>query len=392
MTKHYTWHLNLIFTGLIGLSACSNAKTFVPTNTDTFIFYEHDYYQQASKLLQADYLIVPDMSFSMRASKDSLEYALDEFAKDLAAKNIDYRIGFVRGTTQSRDFYPGAIPSDFMGPILHPESGTSARSQIASALAQLAEPNAPNWVFIMEAAKKTLQNKGSSFLRGPAQLVLVFISDSDERDHPQVPYNNTHYINAFKAMKSNPDYISARAFVTGIGSCPLFGSTDYGYKAGTRLSAVANAVDSLNNGTFCLRYGDDMADSLKNVARDVSKKTKRFKLQAQPVPGTVSVLVNGGLIPQNHGTYSWIYDSSNNEIVFNTAIPESASLQINYDMMMKLSREPRINSIVVTLNGAIVPKSDSNGWQYNPATKELYLSGSYAPSHTDKIVVSYEVQ
>lgn len=392
MSKLYTSYIYLM-AGLVGLVGCNDPKTFVPTNTDSFVFYEQDFYQQASQLLQADYVIVPDMSYSMNASKDSLESALDQFADDLESKDIDYRVGFIRGTTQSAEFYTGAIPSSFLGPVLKPSSKKSARSQIASALADLADPNAPNWVFILEAAKKTLQKRASSFLRKSAHLVLVFISDSDERSHSQVNYSNAHYINAFKSLKNHEDYISARAFVTGQAGCPLFGEAQYGYKAGTRLSTVADAVDSFGDGTICLRDGDTMADSLEDLARDVAKKTKRFKLRATPVAKSIAVTVDGQFTPQNDGTHGWKYNSSQNEIVFTgQAIPNDASLEINYSMLMKLSREPRLESMVVTLNGSTVPESQSNGWSYNSKTKELRLNGGFAPSHNDEIVVNYEVQ
>lgn len=391
MTKLYTSYLYLI-AGLIGLAGCNDPKTFIPTNTDSFVFYEQDYYQQASQLLQADYLIVPDVSYSMRSSEAELENALDLFVSDLANSHIDYRIGIVRGTTQSAGFYEGAIPSTFLGSVVKPGSNSSVRSKIANIWSSFFGANGPNWVFILEAAKKTLQNKGSSFLRSTAQLVLVFISDSDDLGNQELGRSNEHYANAFKAFKSNPDYLSARAFVTGIGGCSLKGPSGYGYKAGTRLSWVANAVDSLGDGTICLDDGEEMAVSLQDLAQDVTKKTKRFKLQAQPVPGSVSVSVGGSNTPQDHANYGWNYNESKNEIVFDQAIPSGSSLQITYDMVMKLSRQPRLESMVVLLNGNDVPQSNSNGWNYNSGTKELRLTGSYSASHSDKIVVNYEVQ
>ncbi|MEO5666969.1 MAG: hypothetical protein ABIR96_02805, partial [Bdellovibrionota bacterium] len=110
MNKVYTQYL-IAMAGLLSLTACNDPKTFVPTNTEKFTFYEQDFYSQAQQVLQADYLIVPDMSYSMNTSKATLESALDQFSSTLADQNIDYRIGFVQGTVQSNGFYAGAIPS-----------------------------------------------------------------------------------------------------------------------------------------------------------------------------------------------------------------------------------------------------------------------------------------
>jgi len=391
--------------GLLSLSACNDPKTFRPTNTEKFTFYEQDFYQQAKKVLQADYLIVPDMSYSMYTSKATLLDALDQFSTDLADENIDYRIGFVRGTVQSNGFYPGAIPSAFLGSVLDASSSSSLRDKVAGQLADLAKPNAPNWPFLLEAAKKTLDARKSSFLRKAAQLVYVFISDADDLGPASTlgaakvsGRTTASYIDILKnSYKSDDDYVSARAFVyTNAGGCNAPTNNGQNGAAGTNLKTVANGVDALGNATVCLNDALAMADSLRDVARNVTRPTKRFKLQAQPVSGSITVRIgdaNNILVaePQSGGSYPWQYNASSNEIVFTGApAPAGKKLSIEYDMVMKLARSPKVNTMVVTLNGDVVPQG-ANGWQYNSSTRMLTLGGGWAPQHGDSILVNYEV-
>jgi hypothetical protein len=391
MNKAYSNYL-MIMGGLLALTACNNdPKTFVPTNTEKFTFYEQDYYQQAQNVLQGDYLIVPDMSYSMNTSKSTLLNALDQFASDLADENIDYRVGFVQGTVQSNGFAQQYVPSTFLGSILDTSANSVLRDEVAGKLADLAKPNAPNWPFLLEAAKKTLDANKSTFLRSAAQLIYVFISDQDDMGNSQISgRTNSFYAQALKGFKSNAAYVSARAFVyTGSGGCVASGN---GKATGTNLMAVSSSINAAGASSVCLTNASSMAASLENVARNVTRPTTRFKLQALPVAGSIAVRIGGAYTPQNSGSYPWSYSSASNEIIFSgNPVPAGATLAIEYDMVVKLARSPRVDTMVVTLNGGIVPQG-ANGWQYNASTRELVLGGGFAPQHGDTILVNYQVQ
>lgn len=388
-----------------GLVGCNDPTTFAPTSTDQFVYDSEDRYSQASKLLQADYLIVPDLSYSFTPAKRDLEAALENFAEHLADEKQDFRIAFARGTTQS--VAPGGkqfktngeiskyIPSSFMGSVILPTSKNGVRSQVADKLLAIAGPNSPNLNLILETALKTLDSKQGSFLRDAAQLVFVFISDSDDESHIWVNSNRSpsYYSNALREFKSNDDYINARAFVTNSTlSCDPLGAEYLGYKNGTRLTQVANAVDSLGDGFQCLRDGEYLSNSLENLARDVSKPTRRFKIQSPVKPSTIEVRVAGKKV--NPGPSTWTYKPSTNEIVFTDAAKpkESDSVEITFEMLIKLNRSPIVSTMSVTLNGQSVPQSNGNGWSFNSNTGELSFNGGFKPQHNDRISVSYEVQ
>jgi hypothetical protein len=393
MTNFYTRYLSAVG-ALLALSACNDPKTFVPTNTEKFVFYERDYYTQAKAVLQADYMIVTDLSWSMGSSKSELLAALNQFAQHLTDEEIDYRVGFVRGTNQSKvssqslAFYESTIPSVFLGSLLTPTAGASLFDRAAEQLAGLAKPNAPNEVYILEAAKRTMAARSSQFVRSAAQLVYVFISDNDDRGEQTFGRDRSHYFNALKKYKSSADYINARAFVYGGSGCPV-PQPLYGDKAGTRLAEVASDLNSSGPSRRCLSSYASMAASLEDLAVNITKPTKRFALRAKPVPGSVTVRVNGSYVPQSGGPHNWSYSSTRNEIVFSNPIDPQANLAIEYDMLMTLARQPRVDTMVVTINGSDVPKSN---WSFNASTRELRLTGAYSPNHSDNILVNYEVQ
>lgn len=54
-----------------------------------------------------------------------------------------------------------------------------------------------------------------------------------------------------------------------------------------------------------------------------------------------------------------------------------------------LNRVPRIDSIVVTKNGAIVPHSSTNGWEYFSETNSVRFFGTAQPGATDVINVDF---
>ncbi|MEO5667609.1 MAG: hypothetical protein ABIR96_06100, partial [Bdellovibrionota bacterium] len=283
-------------------------------------------------------------------------------------------------------------PSTFMGSVLDTSSNSSLRDQVASQLSDLAAPNAPNWPFLLEAAKKTLDAKKSSFLRSAAQLVYVFISDADDYGSAKLGKTDSTYISQLKSYKSNAAYVSSRAFVySNTSGCNAPANNGQNGAAGTHIKAVSAGINASGTSFICLNNAATMAASLDNVARDVTRPTTRFKLQAQPVAGSVAVKINGAYKTQGAADYPWTYSSSTNEIVFTGApAPAGASLAIEYDMVVQLARQPKVDTMIVTLNGADVPQG-ANGWQYNSSTRLLTLGGGWAPHQGDVILVNYEV-
>lgn len=55
-----------------------------------------------------------------------------------------------------------------------------------------------------------------------------------------------------------------------------------------------------------------------------------------------------------------------------------------------LNRDPKVESITVTINGQAVPASTTNGWEYIPAKKVIKFHGNQIPKPNDSLVVHWD--
>jgi uncharacterized protein YcfJ len=374
------------------LTACEDPTTFVPTNSDEFSYYDQDLYNQANDVLQADYLFVADYSYSMHDKVETLVNSMDLFAEDLKAKNIDYRIGFVRGTTSTNGDTYTYIPKTLVGPAIS-KSSINLQSLIDLQLDGFASANAANGRFLLESARRVATNPRLSFIRDASQLVYVFISDNDDvsvNDPNLASRTLSSYVESLR-VKSDNSYINARAWVTGASTGCAVG-TEFGNGAGTRLATAARALNSgTSEAVQCLSDANSMASSLEDLARNVTRPTKRFKLRAPPVANTIVVKVDG--VTQALGS-SWDYVAASREVVFrNGSEPDAGSeLEINYSPLLKLSGSPDVATLVITVDGVEILKSDSEGWRFNAANNQLLFTGSYKPADGAIISATYQAK
>jgi hypothetical protein len=235
-----------------------------------------------------------------------------------------------------------------------------------------------------------MKSQSSSFVRDSAQLVYVFVSDSDDASHlnSQISGAKTtsYYTNELRKFKSNAEYISARSFTAGVASNCAVQYPTYGEKAGARLAQVAQALDSENFAPQCIY--NPMASSLDDLARNVTKTTSRFALRGTPNSNSIQILVDGRELP---AASNWSYQSASNEIVFaNGKEPYAGSqLRIVYQMLYQLSQKPLKNSITVTINGVAIPESSTNGWILIDSDNRIEFKGSAVPSQDADVRINY---
>jgi hypothetical protein len=386
-----TAHLyQLVLMGLV-LAGCKQPKTFRPTFTDTYQINTTDSYDQADALLQADYLFVLDTSFSMQDELTDLANSMDEFADYLSGSSIDYRVGFVSGNVHGTFVTPCtsngwaancfASSLAFMGGDFFSPSTTSAGFQ--TIVDTIGQPLQPNRVFALEAADRSIDTLGSSFLRDSAQLVYVFVAGDDDEFTSRAPAS---YISSLKAAKSDDSYVSSRAFVYTDSVCEPSGGYQNGEGGAPRIAEVSQGLDSLATPAACL--ADPNASLLEDLARNVTRPTDRFKLLGTPVAGTLQVIVNG--TPMSSG---FTLNAASNEVIFASGSEPalSASLRFEYEVAFVLSKSPKLDTVVVEVNGAKVSKSDSNGWSYLESEKRIVFNGASKPANGSNVKVSYEV-
>lgn len=373
-------------------SACSQPESFIKNQVDTFTVDTIDNYTQASALLQADYVISVDFSWSMSSGctynstyncsspkTTRLFDSLDTFAANLKAAGIDYRIGFVRGSKQSTT---NTADSDFISGLVVTSAFNNSLTQlIRTRLGSVGQPLEGNVTSVVESTAKVLNNRGSDFLRDSAQLVMLFVSDSDDTQYTSAQ------LNEIASKKSNSSYISARAALAGMNSAcytDVSYPETYGEVRGTRIETAVNYLDPSGSPKFsCIM--DNFSSILTNLARNVTRTTKRFKLQVpNPDISTLKVYKGNSLTEVPSSDYSYIAQS--NEIVFVDGKEPALSemLRLSYNQNYVLTSRPDVNSIEVRVDGSVV-----TNWTYDSAQNRILFNSK--PSEGAKVQVIYKL-
>ena len=313
--------LTLLTMNLLVLGACSkDPQTYTTNRTDLFVVDNEDVYSQANQILQADYVFAIDESASMdynsgdpniySSKRAEFMAGLSSFTSTLRSSNIDYRIGVISGNVQqervsdlsSRSFYKNILVDSLM-------PDTTENSLIAQ-LQSIGQTLNANTNVMLEATHQVMTRQRSSFLREGAQLIYLFVSDTDDESINYLTNASTSdYAAKLIAQKGSatniPAFVNARAIVTGMNSnCTP--NPSYSESAGYRLAETAQKIENTNKTiaglsadatlssvSHCiLKASTEFPTLLNTLARDVSKPTNLFKLQVTNVdPNSIKVYV-----------------------------------------------------------------------------------------------------
>jgi hypothetical protein len=414
--------LTLLIMNLLVLGACSkDPQTYTTNRTDLFVVDNEDIYSQANQILQADYVFAIDESASMdynsgdpniySSKRAEFMAGLSSFTSTLRSSNIDYRIGVISGNVQkeqvsdlsSRSFYKNILVDSLM-------PDTTENSLIAQ-LQSIGQTLNANTNVMLEATHQVMTRQRSSFLREGAQLIYLFVSDTDDESINYLTNASTSdYAAKLIAQKGSatniPAFVNARAIVTGMNSS-CTPNPSYSESAGYRLAETAQKIENTNKTiaglsadatlssvSHCiLKASTEFPTLLNTLARDVSKPTNLFKLQVTNVdPSSIKVYVDkhdgSGLVLQN--TSSWVYLAGSNAIKFATAPAASSTIKLLYSQFYQLSAVPtELNSLSVGLNGSLLQLSNSYGWSYDSVNNRILFNGLSVPNGT-RIEVSYK--
>ncbi len=390
MKRYACLLLPLIF----AVASCSKGpQTFIPGAVDSFTIDSEDLYQQANQILQADYIFTVDGSYSMKNKRELLIDSLSDFAQSLVSENIKYRIGFINGNVDAAQY--STISQSFIGGItIESSQAASLQNSFIDQLYSLGSPLAKNTTLGLEATLKTMQARGSSFVRPGSQLVYVFVSDTDDLSQSRLGGSRSasNYASSLKAFKPSSAFVSSRSIViTGNSGCTA-DPTYIDEKVGTRFMDTTRLLDaqyqqnSSTSVTACVKTSNFSA-LLDDLAQDVSKPTDKFELQiANFDPDTVHVYVNGA--EKTKGTQ---WNLSGSTVVFTAGnIPGlSQSVRITYLPKFTLSVTPNLSNLVVTVNSVQYPQDATNGWTYLSSENRLVFHGSAVPSNGAVVNVAY---
>jgi len=370
--------------------ACNNnPQIFFSTNTDKFTAHSSDDYETAGELLQADYVFTLDYSYSMSqngGNSSKIQTFLDSmetFTQELTSEEIDYKISIINGNVHANN--EDEISTQFLADPITRESTGALFDLFLDQVSPAGLPLAQNTNYLLESAKRTIEDQGSTFFREGSQAVYVFLSDSDDRsdDNNGITGNKTPegYAAFLRNSRSHFSYVSARAIVAGIGeSCALRNSYDV---AGTRIAEAVRQADSQAAAANCIYV--PFEESLQDLARNVTRPTNRFTLRGSPVPSSVKVFENNVEIE----TSRWNYSAATNEVIFKAGSEPamSASLEIVYSQLFVIKSVPKVETIAITINGTLLTSSD---FQYIASDNRIEFSANKKPVEGDDIRISYQ--
>lgn len=300
-----------------------------------------------------DILWVIDSSGSMDSSQQNLASNFNSFISDFQSKNLDFKMA-VTGTDAYRKLYSGGNPcSQFRdGPIkinygynpVHCETyGTHSGVRVIT-------PAVTNYasVFInsviqgvqghgderplqsLQVAFDDAQNAG--FLRNDSFLSVIILTDEDDFSHngssniQGVSYSDsrlipvTDYVNYLDTLTGTSG-ASRRYNVNSIAiydqACLDSLNSQYGGRMiGQRVGELADATGGLKT-SLCGNFANDLA----SIAENILSLATQFHLSRIPKVETIVVKVNGSVVPNkdnNPGpqTGGWEYVSDTNSIKF----------------------------------------------------------------------------
>jgi hypothetical protein len=177
------------------------------------------------------------------------------------------------------------------------------------------------------------------FRRSDAYFSVIIVSDEDDqaRRKDGSSYQSTQdyvssftrFLDGYTGHQSGRRWYSVNSIVVeNINDC------DYGLNGqaaeGPRYVAIAQATGGIV-GNICK---PDFSLQLSNIARKVVTLLTRFRLKREPIPHTISVVVDGKKVPKSEDN-GWSYEPEDGSYFVNfhgdAVPPVGASIQVLYD-------------------------------------------------------------
>ena len=244
-----------------------------------------------------DVLFVVDNSGSMGFNQINLLNNFNRFLVYLTSSGVSYNIAFI--TTDDHEL---------VGPVIN----SMLADPLAEALTQIGSIGTRGSAHEQgfQSSHDALQaggpaGDGGDFFRRDAKLVIIYVSDEDDRTYSHTPATMSSFL---WSLKSDTTLVVAHAIAGDVpGGCSTNGGAD---EALEYFDLVG-----LMGGTFLSICEDDWSTPMESLAT-ASIVYDTFFLTETPLERTIQVFVNG---VEESG---WVYNSSDNSIVFErSAIP-----------------------------------------------------------------------
>lgn len=318
---------NLILTccciSLLLISCAQGVKFSLPDTSNSFA-------QDIAYNNKVDILWIMDNSSSMQKHQQDLSNQIPDMVSKLNSLKMDYHVAVITSSMGGTNPNGGR----FMGaPKFLTNSTSSLTSQLSSRL--IVGKDGSNNTRALDSMEAVLSpnytnTEGMGFLRDDALLVIIALSDGDDKSKSESVAVN-YYKNFLNNIK--PPHTD--------------GSSSW----------IFNFIGVLQLNTTCTTFED------------------------YSEPGLAFM----GLVNASGGTMGSICSSSLPGAVANI---RAKVIQILTDF--KLSSKPIESTIVVKINSNVVPRSSTDGWDYIPNLNVIRFFGSYIPSADSLIKVDFK--
>lgn len=304
-----------------------------------------------------DILWVIDNSGSMKSSQDNLAANFNSFINRFSQLNSNFHMGVVTTDAFLAYHYNNNNRSKLRDGVGSTHSGVFIMDKNTPNLSQVFITNISQGTSGLadERAFSSFEHAlgnplNAGFRRNGAFLSVIIVSDEDDFSH----YDWQNGTNSYFATTnySDPGIFPLSRFTgyldTLTGTVPgssvrnysvsaisvndqacldLLNAQNPGRRLGLRYQQLADLTGG-KKGSLCSDFGN----TLTSIAESIVELSTAFKLDREPYPESIQVVVNGSVVPQNAAN-GWSYDAASWTLTFHgTGIPpQDANVQIYFD-------------------------------------------------------------
>jgi hypothetical protein len=302
---------------------------------------------------KVDVLWVIDNSGSMASSQDALATHFSSFIKNFTSIGADFHMAVTTTDAYLQDYYHDTTwsrirdgaGSNHSGVFVMDKATPSLDSVFLTDIKQGTAGSGDERAF--SSFEVTLSNTWQwnvAFRRPDAFLAVIIVSDEDDFSHTDLAngtYNFTENYNdpSLYSIQHYVDYLTS--YTANAGAGKNFSVNAISIFDQDCLTKLKNSEQKLNQryaalidatGGKKISLCDDFTQSLDDLSKSIAINTAVFQLSRIPIPESIVVTVNGIVIPQDPNT-GWVYDAASNSIQFSqSAVPADGSdVRISFD-------------------------------------------------------------
>ena len=362
------------------------------------------YYTQSEEVIQVENISKVDIvwsidnSASMSILQEKLAQNLSIFIEDFVEKDIDFKMAIV--TTEN------SVNRDSNNKLNSAELKKNKTNFINDFKNKIKVGIDPIWQYhpngreerSFKFVKQFLQ-ENPSWIRSDAKLVAIYLSDEPEQSSGTVK----SYVDYMRSLKGNElERVKTFSICDGrvrnwtkIHAVP--GGSFNGCERFQDMSDKTGGLVRYINGTF----SDISREFAESISSSLTRLKTVFALNITPAESSkLKIEIDGSIVPRDTTeSDGWDYDGGDNSIeFFGSHIPADGSGIKVYEEgevmhVFQLTQDidsDRVDFLIVEVGGHRIPRdtSESNGWNYDGATKRVEIFGRYRPSAGARVKIT----